>query len=547
MRKKIFSIMLVMLTALMCVMFVSCKAKDPKSYTVIFDFADGDSVASQTVVENRKVQKPQDPIKQGYIFLYWYLDDPSVEFDFTTYQVTSNITLTAKWQEILIFTATFDTAGGGVIEDQTIDKYAQVQKPQDPIKDGYIFRYWYLDDQNVEFDFTTYQVTSDITLTALWEEFVSYTVTFDTVDGGVIESQTIVKYSQVQKPQDPIREEFIFLYWYLDDPKVEFDFETYQVKNDITLTALWEAEEKYTVTFDSVGGTPVASQIVYKYDYVQAPQDPIKEGETFLYWYLDFKTINFDFENYLIESDVTLTARYASDVVKYTVSFDSVGGTPVASQEVEDYKLVQVPKNPTKEGDTFLYWYLGEQNKVFDFETRPEGNITLTACWESDATLYTIYYKIGDELYQRQEIGRDGYFAEKPENPTKDGYVFLYWYLEDTNKDPFDFSSTEITKTITLKAYFVSGELTDGQIKFSYGILTGNSFVSGMNSKQQKITANAGDTISLLRLYMPYGYDFLGWVNATTGEKYLVEDYPNLADYKFTYDGKPLVMYAIWG
>ncbi len=408
MIKKIFSIMLVMLTALMCVMFVSCKSQEPKSYTVEFNTVEGSVVESQEVVKDGRVQKPEDPTKEGYVFLYWYLDDSNVEFDFENYQVKSDITLTANWQEILIFT-----------------------------------------------------------------------VTFDTVDGGVIEDQTIVKYSQVQKPENPIKEEYIFRYWYLDDPNVEFDFENYQVKSDITLTALWEAEEKYTVTFDSAGGTPVASQIIYKYDYVQAPQDPTKEGDTFLYWYLDYKTVNFDFENYIIESDVTLTARYESDVVKYTVTFDSVGGTPVASQEVEDYKLVQKPQDPTKEGDTFLYWYLDQQNKVFDFETRPDGNITLTARWESDVTLYTIYYKIGDELYQKQDIGRDGYYATKPVNPTKSGSTFVYWCLEGT-KEPFDFSSTEITKSITLNAHFVLGELQDGQIRFVYGILAGNTFVSGI-------------------------------------------------------------------
>ena len=83
---------------------------------------------------------------------------------------------------------------------------------------------------------------------------------------------------------------------------------------------------------------------------------------------------------------------------------------------------------------------------------------------------------------------------------------------------------------------------------FYLSTLSGNTYISGINSSQQLITANVGDEITLPKLTVPstIGYDFLGWVNGTTGEKYMIADYSDLAEYKFTYQGNALVMYALW-
>ena len=305
---------------------------------------------------------------------------------------------------------------------------------------------------------------------------------------------------------------------------------------------------KYTVKFDSMGGSTIVSQKVEENTYAQRPHNPMKLGDTFLYWYLDSKNISFDFENSLIESDITLKARWESDVTTYTVTFDSGGGSPVASQQVKDYETVQMPQEPTKAGDTFLCWYLDAQNNVYDFENSlVESDITLKARWQSDPTLYTIFYKIGDAIYDMQEIGRNGYYATKPENPIIEDKTFVYWYLEnkkgESKKEPFDFSETEITKNITLKALVLSSGMQEGQIKFYLGVLTGQN--AGGISGMQNITAKAGDEILLPVLIPELGDEFYGWVNATTGEKYLMEDYEKREDYKFIYDGSPLVMYAL--
>lgn len=71
---------------------------DPITFVVEFNSNEGSDVSSITVEENDAVSKPADPTKEGYEFVYWYLDDENVEFNFST-EITENITLNALWEE----------------------------------------------------------------------------------------------------------------------------------------------------------------------------------------------------------------------------------------------------------------------------------------------------------------------------------------------------------------------------------------------------------------------------------------------------------------
>lgn len=67
-----------------------------QTYTITFDSDGGSSVESQTILENKTIAKPIDPIRDGYTFVEWQLDGKT--YDFTSI-VTNNITLKAKWQK----------------------------------------------------------------------------------------------------------------------------------------------------------------------------------------------------------------------------------------------------------------------------------------------------------------------------------------------------------------------------------------------------------------------------------------------------------------
>ena len=147
--------------------------------------------------------------------------------------------------------------------------------------------------------------------------------------------------------------------------------------------------EVYTVTFDSYGGTPVppAQEVEYGLTATK-PADPTLKGYTFAFWYLGEDEQNataYDF-NTPVTENITLTAKW--NINKYTVTFDSYGGTPVPpAQEVEYGLTATEPAAPEKTGYTFDGWYLGDEK--YDFSAAVEQNITLTAKWH--ITPHNIY------------------------------------------------------------------------------------------------------------------------------------------------------------
>ncbi len=73
------------------------------TYTVTFDSNGGSSVTSQTIESGKKATEPAEPDRYGFIFEGWYNGEDA--FNFNT-AITSDITLTAKWTEIVV-TPTF--------------------------------------------------------------------------------------------------------------------------------------------------------------------------------------------------------------------------------------------------------------------------------------------------------------------------------------------------------------------------------------------------------------------------------------------------------
>ena len=74
-----------------------------------------------------------------------------------------------------------------------------------------------------------------------------FTVSFDSDGGTEIASIQVLKFEGIEKPTDPIKEDYKFDGWYVDGEKWSFIDST--VKSNITLKAKW-IREYYNVTFD---------------------------------------------------------------------------------------------------------------------------------------------------------------------------------------------------------------------------------------------------------------------------------------------------------
>ena len=408
--------------AFMIVLFSACVHEIETTYTVTFNSLGGSEVEQQTVKKGEKAEKPEDPTKTStesvvYVFSGWYLseDDGATfsenSFDFTT-EINSNVTLYAKWDEIICYTITFNSLGGSEVEQQTVKKGEKVEKPENPTKAGsesvvYVFSGWYLsEDDGVtfsenSFDFAT-EINSNVTLYAKWKETLSYIVSFNSLGGSEVENQRIESGNKVSKPADPTKVSietmrYTFAGWYTSSDggatlsSQLFDFNT-AISNNVTLYAKWNEIELITVSFDSKGGSSISSQKIDSGSKATRPENPSKAAtENMRYTFSDWYTSSdggttlsaqaFDF-NLPVSRSITLYAKW-NEIQLCTVTFNSDGGSIVESQTLDLGSKASIPTKPSKKIEktsfAFLGWYDG--NNIFNFDNPIISNITLTAHW----------------------------------------------------------------------------------------------------------------------------------------------------------------------
>ncbi|MCR5591702.1 MAG: carboxypeptidase regulatory-like domain-containing protein, partial [Lachnospiraceae bacterium] len=134
-------------------------------------FMSGGRVYKTSTVENgNTVSQPSDPAapEEGMTFLYWYADDPAVEYDFSA-PVTKSLTLTARWMGTPC-TVRFDSKGGSYVYPVTVSKGEKMPSVSVPQKKGYSFVGWYTDSEcTTVWDFDD-AVSGNMTLYAKWGE-----------------------------------------------------------------------------------------------------------------------------------------------------------------------------------------------------------------------------------------------------------------------------------------------------------------------------------------------------------------------------------------
>lgn len=265
------------------------------------------------------------------------------------------------------YTITFDSDGGSVVEKQIVKRGEKVNKPTDPTRDGYIFIEWDLGSSIYDF---SAKVTRNLILKAIWKEQeggkVTYVVNFNTDGGNSVSNQIINKDGTITKPQDPVRDGYKFLGWYSNN--VLFDFNT-PVTTNLELVAKWEKAKDNSTT-----GTTTTT----------------KKNDTTNSTTKKTTTKKNDTTNTTTTKKTTTTT---TEVKKYTVKFDSNGGSKVSSKEVTSGSKVSKPSNPTRTGYKFGGWTLN--NKAYDFNSKVTSNITLVAKWT--AKTYTVKVSSVDE------------------------------------------------------------------------------------------------------------------------------------------------------
>ena len=169
-KKTVIAIVSAIVLIAIIAIVVMIIMKNNKKYTITFDTQGGNKIEAIEVKVNETLVLPKNPEKEGYIFLHWVdEEDKPVSNNF---KVTKDMKLIAKWAEPTqeLITISFDTDGGSKIEDIVFIKGEPLKLPDNPIKDGYIFKNWVSKD---EIEIPVYDdalLSEDIVLKAIWEK-----------------------------------------------------------------------------------------------------------------------------------------------------------------------------------------------------------------------------------------------------------------------------------------------------------------------------------------------------------------------------------------
>ena len=284
------------------------------THTVTYDTNGGSAVDAIQLQFGSLVTQPANPTLEGFKFIGWHKDANCTQpWDFDNDKIYGDITLYAKW-EVITYIIYFECNGGSTINPIAASHGGLITKPADPTREAYTFNGWYKDDACTEFwDFDNGKVYGDMTLYAKWSD-ASCTVTFETLGGTSIEPLQVGYGGLVARPNNPVRESYMFNGWYKDAEYTQpWDFDNDQVYSDMTLYAKWTLLSSiyYSVTFESNQGSAVAPVQVQHGVLITQPTDPTLEGYDFLGWHKDTDcTQPWDFDNDRVYADMTLYARW---------------------------------------------------------------------------------------------------------------------------------------------------------------------------------------------------------------------------------------------
>ena len=270
-KRKIF---LGLVTAAATLGLAACKTDDPNptppnppvevtTYTVTFE-NNGHGEAPKEVKEVTKLPTLPTLEEEGWTFGGWYYDSALTKEAKAGEEITANTKLYAKWTKKEApapekYTVRFDSQKGTEVSAKEVEKGKKVAKPEDPTREGYIFKGWYKEAGCTNaWNFDTDVVDKDLTLFAKWTKKV-YEVSFISNGGSEVPTQKVEHGDKALRPS-PTRDNFLFIGWYRDkELKLEFDFVNTSITENIILYAKWEEvnPEVITVTFNSKLGSEV--------------------------------------------------------------------------------------------------------------------------------------------------------------------------------------------------------------------------------------------------------------------------------------------------
>ncbi len=472
----------------------------PNEYTVMLDPDGGtlDGEKTLTVRYGEAYGTLPEPVKAGYQFTGWYDAAGSRVNASTVYAAASDTTLTAHWS-VSAYTITY-VVDGVTVQTATYDFGATIT-PYTYTKEGYTISAWSpavpatMPAENLTVSATstvntytvTYQVNGETvntvqyaygaeiepytyTLTGYtvgaWNETVpatmpardltvtadatvnTYTVTY-VVDGNQVHEDS-VPYGTAIPAYTYSKTGYTFSGWDAALP------ETMPAQN-LTLNGTTTVNA-YTITFDSNGGSAVASVTADYGTALTQPEDPTRTGYTFRGWYTDTALTKAFLFTTMPAEDVTLYAKWEANT--YTLHFDSDGGSSVEDRTVTYGQPYGALPTPEKQGYTFTGWQMADGTAV---------NANLTVTRTEDHTVYAVWTPKGDTPYTvyHYQQGLDGtYTLTETETRTSATGAAVTAVAKSYEGFTYDAEHSTATGTVTadgglmLKLYYTRNQYT---------------------------------------------------------------------------------------
>ena len=259
----------------------------------------------------------------------------------------------------------------------------------------------------------------------------------------------------------------------VDGGEKVYDFKDIYTKNEaLTLYPVWNTN-KYTITFDTNGGSEIAPITQDYGTQIAAPANPTRKGYTFKGW-------DKEIPKTMPAENMTVKAQW--EINQYTITFDTNGGSEIAPITQDYGTEITAPANPTRKGYTFKGW-----DKEIP-KTMPAENITVKAQWEINQYTITFDTNGGSEI---APITQDyGTKITAPDTPTRKGYTFRGWDKEIPETMP--------AENITVKAQWEINQYTI-------------TFDTNGGSEIAPITQDYGTEITAPDNPTRKGYTFKGW------------------------------------
>ena len=161
------------------------------------------TVPIQEVWDGEYAVRPADEamVRVGYALLGWYAAGATEPYDFENTPITSDITLTARWEKL----CKVDFGGyndGENYESQYVHAGECVTPPAHIEKDGYTMQYWYeYRHDNEPFDFST-PITRDMSFMTCWAKNITTWAELRAAGKQDAETGRVILLNDIQRPSN---------------------------------------------------------------------------------------------------------------------------------------------------------------------------------------------------------------------------------------------------------------------------------------------------------------------------------------------------------